>query len=115
MNVDRVHGVKQLRIKMKSHGVGIHGLVEEIEIRLEGQVEKPGNGIHQIPIRSTRIGGTASVKQIRQFEETDHENVLCQIMQRSTPCVWNHNTVSIMQMETKGYLPLMKMQTLGEA
>ncbi|KAK0479376.1 hypothetical protein EDD18DRAFT_1113873 [Armillaria luteobubalina] len=39
MDTDGVHGVRQVEIKMKSHGVGIRGLVEEIEIRLEGQVE----------------------------------------------------------------------------
>ncbi|KAK0506751.1 hypothetical protein EDD18DRAFT_1097996 [Armillaria luteobubalina] len=39
MNTDGVHGVRQVRIKMKSHRVRICGLVEEIKIRLEGQVE----------------------------------------------------------------------------
>ncbi|KAK0493959.1 hypothetical protein EDD18DRAFT_1107477 [Armillaria luteobubalina] len=63
MITDRVHRVRQVEIKMKSHGVGICGLVEEIEIRLEGQVEilgvineyvklKPGNGIQRNPIMS---------------------------------------------------------------
>ncbi|KAK0493765.1 hypothetical protein EDD18DRAFT_1107753 [Armillaria luteobubalina] len=44
MNMDGFHGVRQVRIKMKSHGVRIHGLVEEIEIRLEGQVESRVRG-----------------------------------------------------------------------
>ncbi|KAK0477210.1 hypothetical protein EDD18DRAFT_1114731 [Armillaria luteobubalina] len=57
MNMDRVHGVRQVRIKMKLHRVGIHGLVEEIEIRLEGQVRNMKYGIETgkricwIPIR----------------------------------------------------------------
>ncbi|KAK0482941.1 hypothetical protein EDD18DRAFT_1112454 [Armillaria luteobubalina] len=75
MNTDRVRGVRQVRIRMKSHRVGSCGLVEEIEIRLEGQVErsqvfhglqcvineyvklKPGNGIHWIPISALELVG----------------------------------------------------------
>ncbi|KAK0499327.1 hypothetical protein EDD18DRAFT_1102695 [Armillaria luteobubalina] len=63
MNMDGVRGVRQVRIKMKSHRVRIRGLVEETEIRLEGQVEKPGNGIQQSPISEWELVGCVEVRK----------------------------------------------------
>ncbi|KAK0483058.1 hypothetical protein EDD18DRAFT_1112332 [Armillaria luteobubalina] len=70
----RVHGVRQVRIKMKSHEVRIHGLVEEIEIRLEGQVE---SGVQQTEARiSMDMAGIIDMKyeiEIRKQNPSDSD------------------------------------------